>query len=120
MASSVAPTVTAERAARLAKLLKLTAAKTPRPRETLLDKLKIDLRSFYRDVKLLRERGVALAVTGDAYRLDEELHAAQGKLPCPDMGLSIADLHHLSRGSSDAHKRLQRLLHTILGESAKR
>jgi hypothetical protein len=109
--------VTLERASRLSKLLKLIA-KVARPRDVLLDKLGLDLRGFYRDLKTLRDRGVLLSVTGDCYRLIEDLDDARGKLPASDPALSVADLRALSKGTTDAHKRLRKLYDSLVGASA--
>jgi len=108
--------VTTERAQRLAKLLRLMAAKTTKTREALLGKLRVDLRSFYRDVKLLRERGIAMSTERDTYILEDDLDEATGKLPCPDLGLSVADLKSLAGGKTEAHKKIRRLLAEMLGE----
>jgi predicted DNA-binding transcriptional regulator YafY len=112
--------VTVERASRLAKLLKLTASKTPKTRDDLILRLKVNVRGFYRDVKLIRECGVQLSAEKDKYHLTEDLSSAQGKLPCPDLGLSVSDLQSIARGSSDTHKRIQRLLLDILGDGGKK
>jgi predicted DNA-binding transcriptional regulator YafY len=112
--------VTVERASRLARLLKLTSTKTPKTRDDLILRLKVNVRGFYRDVKLIRECGVQLHAEKDKYHLTEDLSAAQGKLPCPDLGLSVSDLQSIARGSSETHKRIQRLLLDILGDGGKK
>jgi predicted DNA-binding transcriptional regulator YafY len=108
------PSVTLERASRLSKLLKLIA-KTPRTREVLLGRLHLDVRGFYRDLKLLRDRGVLLSVDRDSYRLLEPLDDARAKLPSPDPLLSVADLRVLGKGTSDAHKKLRKLYDALVG-----
>lgn len=106
--------VTVERAARLSRLLKLIA-KTARPREVLLGKLNLDVRGFYRDLKTLRDRGIAVTAAGDSYRLHEDLDDARAKLPCPDPMLSVSELRVLAKGNTDAHRKLRRLLDTLVG-----
>lgn len=112
--SPVTTAVTLERASRLARLLKLIA-KTARPRDVLMAKLRLDVRGFYRDVKALRERGVLLSVDGDSYRLLEHLDDACGKLAAPDPMLTVADLRVLGKGHSDAHRKLRRLYDALVG-----
>ncbi len=113
-ASVPAASVTPERAARLSKLLELLSL-NGKPRQVLLTKLDLDLRGFYRDLKTLRERGIAVRVGRDIYRLDGELDSARAKLPCPDPYLSLAELEQLSKGRTEAHRKLQKLLHSMLG-----
>ena len=111
-------TVTRDRAARLAKFLKLMSgpAKT---RLALMAKLKTDQRAFYRDLRFLRSLGIEVGADGDKYVLDGPLDSARAKLPCPDPGLTMAEAAALSRGSSEAHRKLKRMVESINGaESA--
>ena len=116
-ARTAAP-LTAERATRLHKLLKLIAG-TARPRPLLLTRLNLDLRGFYRDVKYLRSVGVEIGTTGDKYLLIGELDAARGRVPLPDPGLTLEEASQLARGSSAAHRKLRSLIDAILGGTAK-
>ena len=75
--------VTADRAARLCKLLKLLSA-APKTRESLTARLKVNSRAFFRDLKYLRTRGIMLTNQKEQYRLDEPVEDARAKLPCPD------------------------------------
>jgi predicted DNA-binding transcriptional regulator YafY len=109
--------VTHERATRLAKFLKLIA-KVPRPREVLANKLGLDTRGFYRDVKTLRGLGIAVRSDGDQYHLDGDLDEARGLLPCPDPQLTIAELRTLSRGTTEAHRKVKKLLDALIGSAA--
>ena len=115
--SPAATAVTLERASRLSRLLKLIA-KTARPRDVLMAKLRLDVRGFYRDVKALRARGVLLSVDGDEYRLAEDLDDARGKLAAPDPMLTVADLRALGKGHTEAHKKLRRLYDALVGGAA--
>ena len=114
-ATPAAP-VTLERAARLARLVQ-AIARAPRPRAALLARLKLDPRGFYRDLKTLRDRGVGVTVAGDSYRLADELEDALAKLPCPDPLLSIAEVRVLARGTTEAHRKLKKLLDALGGGS---
>lgn len=113
--SPSATSVTLERATRLSRMLKLIA-KSARPRDALLTKLKLDVRGFYRDLKTLRDRGILVSADGDTYRLCEDLGEARSKLPCPDPMLSVAELQVLSKGHTEAHRKLRRLLDSLVGQ----
>jgi predicted DNA-binding transcriptional regulator YafY len=114
---AVAP-LTAERAVRLHKFLKLIAG-TARARTTLLAKLSLDTRGFYRDVRYLREVGVEICTAGDKYLLTGELESARGRIPLPDPGLTLEEATQLARGTTAAHKKLKALIDAMLGGSAK-
>ena len=107
-------TVTRDRAARLAKFLKLLAG-TAKTRTALMGKLKTDQRAFYRDLRFLRALGIEVTAAGDKYVLDIPLDAARAKLPCPDPGLTMAEAAALSRGNSEAHRKLKRMVESING-----
>lgn len=109
-----ATSVTLERAVRLSRLLKLIA-RSARSRDVLLDRLDLDVRGFYRDLKTLRDRGIAVRVEGDSYRLLEDLDEARAKLPSPDPLLSVAELRVLAKGNTEAHRKLRKLLDALVG-----
>lgn len=111
-------TVTRERAARLVKFLKLLSG-TPKSRAALMGKLKTDQRAFYRDLRFLRSSGIEVSATGDVYILDDALEIARSKLPCPDPGLTLAEAVTLSRGSSEGHRKLKRMIASIQGDGAR-
>jgi biotin operon repressor len=104
--------ITATRATRLYKLLTLLDGST-RARTTLLKKLNIDIRSFYRDVELIRELGIVVESQGDRYRLVSTLDSALDLLPFPDPGLSFRDVMQLSQGAKTVS---QKKLRTRLSE----
>ena len=108
------PAVTRQRAGRLYRLLSLTA-ESARTRNMLLTRLRVDVRGFYRDLELLRGRGIDVALDGDKYRLQGDLDAALARLPFPDPGLSLRDALTLCRGTTDAHKKLRKKLDSFLG-----
>ena len=74
--------MTAERILRLYRLLSLLG--TPRKRETLTLRLKIDVRGFYRDLDSLRALGVEVMQEEGRYRLAETVDTALSRLPFPD------------------------------------
>lgn len=111
------PSVTPERATRFARLIKLIS-KTSRERDALLDKLDVDLRGFYRDVRTLRGLSIDIKNRGSVYFLGEDADDARAKLPCPDPQLTVAELRMLTRGTTDAHRKMKRLLESIVGSAA--
>jgi predicted DNA-binding transcriptional regulator YafY len=111
------PKVTQERVRRLAKLIKLMG-KTLKPRLLLLEKLGVDQRSFFRDIKLLRDRGIAITMSGDKYKLDITPEAAFDLLPAPQLELSMADLKHLAKGNAEVHVRVQQMLEKLSSGAA--
>ena len=112
--STASATVTRDRAARLAKFLKLLAG-TPKTRDALMAKLKTDQRAFYRDLRFLRSLGIEVTAAGDKYILDGSLEAARARLPCPDPCLTMAEAAQLSRGNSEGHRKLKRMVESING-----
>jgi hypothetical protein len=98
--------VTVERASRLYRLLHLLAAGAPN-RATLMRRLKLDVRGFYRDLELLRASGIVVTAEARRYRLHTPLDEAQARLPCPDPRLTIGEAVLLARGRTASHKKLR-------------
>lgn len=115
--SSETGTVTRDRAARLAKFLKLLAG-TAKTRTALMAKLKSDQRAFYRDLRYLRSLGIDVTAAGDKYLLYGSLDSARSKLPCPDPGLTMAEAATLSKGNSEGHRKLKRMVESINGSES--
>jgi hypothetical protein len=106
--------VTAQRAARLYRLLSLTSDK-PRPRTSLTRRLRVDVRGFYRDLEMLRSLGITVACDGDRYQLHGTLDEALSRLPFPDPGLSLREALLLAHGRTDAHRKLRSRINTFIG-----
>lgn len=98
--------VTAERAARLYRLLQFIR-RGPQTREALTRHLGRDVRSFYRDLELLRAGGIDLPLRDGRYYLDEAVDAAIARLPFPDPVLTLGEAQELAKGRSLAHKKLR-------------
>src|SRR4051812_42207906 len=81
--------ITLGRAARLHRLVTVLAA-GPRAREDLLTVLGIGLRTFYRELELLKRCGVKIRLTKKQYTLQSTAEEAEGRLPFPDPQLSFA------------------------------
>lgn len=112
------PVVTAPRAARLYRLLSLTAEKA-QTRTALVRKLRVDLRGFYRDLELLRSLGIGVPADGDRYQLLGTLDEALALLPFPDPGLSLREALVLCNGRTDAHRKLRSRVNTFIGSNGR-
>ena len=97
--------LTAERLLRLYQLLRLLDS--PRKRETLTLRLKIDVRGFYRDLDSLRAIGIEVMQEDGRYRLGEPVDAALARLPFPDPQLTCGEAQVLSKGRTVAHRKLR-------------
>jgi DNA-binding transcriptional ArsR family regulator len=107
-------TLTAARVGRLCRLLSLLDG-NPLPRVTLLKKLKVDQRSFYRDLALLKELGILLKPRESKYSLPGALDVLIGKLPFPDPHLTISEAQELVVGTTPTHAKIQATLDATLG-----
>ena len=109
---SNAKTVTSERAARLYRLIKIVQSK-PLTREALRKRLRLDLRGFYRDLELLRDAGIELALVKRKYVLPDRVNHVLVRLPFPDPRLTLGEAVLLSKGRSKAHKKLREIIDEI-------
>ncbi len=105
------------RASRLHRLVTIIAA-GPRTREQLLRDLKIGLRTFYRELELLRRCGVRVRLVSKEYRLAGSVAEAETRLPFPDPQLSFAEMAELARCPGDSGQRLGALLESVVGPPA--
>jgi hypothetical protein len=101
-----AQAVTAQRAARLCKLLRLVGA-SPQTRPALTRRLGLDVRGFYRDLEWLRKAGIAVLSEEGRYRLDEDVDTVIARLPFPDPQLTLGEARQLAKGRTAAHRKLQ-------------
>ena len=114
-AAAERPAVTADRFARLSRLLRLLAG-SALTRQALSRRLSIDVRGFYRDLEAIRAVGVGITLSKGRYRLDDSLDAALACLPFPDPHLTLAEARVLARGKSAAHRKLRQQLAQVLPE----
>ena len=105
--------VTADRASRLYKLLRLLAS-GPKKRITLTKKLKLDVRGFYRDLDLLHRAGIPVSLSQQNYTLDDDPDDAIARLPFPDPHLTLGEARQLAKGKTKAHRRLQEQVRRIV------
>ena len=101
--------ITLERAARLHRLVS-RLGEGPQGRESLLATLGIGLRTFYRELELLRRRGVKVRLVQKQYTLHGTVQEAEGRLPFPDPQLSFAEMAELALGAGPAARRLAEML----------
>lgn len=104
-----ARSVSLERAVRLFQVVDLLAEKE-RTRRHLLQALKIDIRTFYRDLELLRQCGIQVTLDNRYYRLATPAAQARSALPFPDPSLSMGEAEVLAKGRTKVHRRLRELL----------
>lgn len=109
--------ITLSRAARLHRLVRFLAT-TPRSREAILSELQIGLRTFYRELELLKRCGVKVQQKTKAYHLLATAEQAEGRLPFPDPQLSFAEMAELARGPGEAARRLAELLESVIHSPA--
>ena len=105
------------RASRLHRLVKLLM-ESPRSREVLLGELAIGLRTFYRELVLLKRCGIKVELKGKTYLLRATAEEAEGGLPFPDPQLTFAEMGELSRGPGPAARRLAELLENVINPPA--
>jgi hypothetical protein len=109
--------ITLGRAARLHRLVRLLA-ESPRSRDEILGRLQVGLRTFYRELELLKRCGVRVQQRNKAYTLLATAEQAEGRLPFPDPQLSFAEMAELARCPGDAGRRLAELLASVINQPA--
>jgi predicted DNA-binding transcriptional regulator YafY len=112
----VSRTVSAERAARLYRLLKLLGDGS-QTRMALTRSLRLDVRGFYRDLELLRAAGISVPLTNRRYGLAGTVEAATAKLPFPDPHLVLGEAIQLAKGRGPVHRKLKSQLRQIIKAS---
>lgn len=105
--------ITLGRASRLHRLV-ASLAGGPKTREEILGLLAIGLRTFYRELELLRRCGVKVKPEGKTYALKSTAAEAEGRLPFPDPQLSFAEMAELAATPGPAAARLRALLASVV------
>ncbi|WP_199756797.1 hypothetical protein [Tautonia sociabilis] len=108
--------ITDGRAARLHRMARLLD-EAPRSREELLQALRIGLRTFYRELDLLRRCGVKVRLVRKQYQLQGSLAEAEERLPFPDPRLSFVEMAELASYDGPAANRMSALLRNVLEAS---
>src|SRR5579883_1729332 len=106
-------TVTVDRFVRLYRMVKLLAS-GPQTRETMMRRLRLDVRGFYRDLDLLRSCGVSIALTAGRSTLEQDAKDALALLPFPHPRLTLGAAQTLAKGRSPAHRALAETIARIV------
>ncbi len=109
--------ITLQRAARLHRMVWFLA-ESSRTREAILSNLSIGLRTFYRELELLKRCQVKVRHRNKQYSLLATAKQAEGRLPFPDPQLSFAEMAELAACPCPAGKRLAELLNTVINQPA--
>jgi predicted DNA-binding transcriptional regulator YafY len=105
--------VTTQRTARLYELLQLLAA-GEQTLAQLTRALRCDVRSFYRDLKLLRDIGFVIPLREQRYGLESDVtDDVAVRLPFPDPALTLAEARQLAVGRTAAHRKLREQIEQI-------
>jgi predicted DNA-binding transcriptional regulator YafY len=113
VATPPSSSVSLERAARLHRLVEFLGG-GPRTRQIILKKLKIDIRTFYRDLELLRDCKIEVSLEARKYALVMFAKDALLMLPFPDPCLTLGEAQQLAKGRSKIHQKLRDLLKQIV------
>ena len=105
--------ITLGRATRLHRLVTLLAA-APAARDDLLARLAIGLRTFYRELDLLKRCAIRVRRAGSKYHLIGTVADAEVRLPFPDPQLSFAEMAELSAHPGEAALRLAEILKSVV------
>ncbi len=105
--------ITLGRASRLHRLVRMLAT-GPTARDTLLDQLAIGLRTYYRELDLLKRCGIKVKRDGKTYHLTSSIPEAEERLPFPDPQLSFAEMAELAAHPGNAAKRLAQILQSVV------
>ena len=105
--------ITLGRASRLHKLVRLLA-EGDGTRERILNDLAVGLRTFYRELELLKKCGIKVRQAGKIYDLRSTgIAEAQGRLPFPDPQLNFAEMTELASYPGTAAQRLAKILEGV-------
>jgi predicted DNA-binding transcriptional regulator YafY len=106
--------VSSKRVSRLCRLLQLLGEKD-QTRASILRRLRIDVRTFYRDLELLRSCAIPVDLVDQRYHLEGRAAEAQLLLPFSDTGLTLGEATQLSKGRTRLHQKLKSILAEIIG-----
>jgi hypothetical protein len=109
--------ITLQRAARLHRLVR-HLSESARTRDAILSQLGVGLRTFYRELELLKRCGVKVRHKAKQYTLLATAEQAEGRLPFPDPQLSFAEMAELAACPCEAGKRLADLLASVINQPA--
>jgi predicted DNA-binding transcriptional regulator YafY len=105
--------ITLARASRLYRLVTMLQAQAT-SRDALLESLAIGLRTFYRELDLLKKCGIKVKREGKNYILRSTMVEAEARLPFPDPQLSFAEMAELARHPGDVARRLDEIYKSVV------
>lgn len=105
--------ITLGRASRLHRLVTILVAGST-SRDVLLERLAIGLRTYYRELDLLKRCGIKVRRSGKDYHLTSTVAEAEERLPFPDPQLSFAEMAELAAHPGPASKRLAEILRGVI------
>jgi hypothetical protein len=105
--------ITLDRASRLHRLVTIIQAEAT-SRGVLLERLAIGLRTFYRELDLLKKCGIRVKREGKTYILRSSMAEAEGRLPFPDPQLSFAEMSELAKLPGEAARRLGEIYRAVV------
>jgi hypothetical protein len=109
--------ITLGRASRLHHLVSLLSQGIAE-RDILLKRLEMGIRTFYRELEMLKRCGVKVRRDGKTYGLKTSLKEAEGLLPFPDPQLSFAEVADLSKLTGAVAGRLAELYGALTTHAA--
>jgi hypothetical protein len=108
-----AATITLTRAARLFQLVRFLSS-GPQPRDQVQHGLGIGLRTFYRELEMLKRLGVRIRLDHKTYLMTSSAEEAEARLPFPDPHLTFAEMRALSSCPGEVGARLAALYNEVL------
>jgi hypothetical protein len=82
----------------------------------VLSELRIGLRTFYRELELLKRCGIKVRQRSKLYSLSATAEQADGHLPFPDPQLSFAEMAELAQCDCPTGRRLADLLAVVINQ----
>ena len=112
--SKSAVLVTPDRVKRLVRLVKWLG-EAPQSRVSVARKLRLNIRTFYRDLTVLEDLGIIVDQNDGKYRLRGQAEHVVQKLPFPDPALTLGEARQLAKGKSPGNRRIKEQLDFIQG-----
>ncbi|WP_435016619.1 hypothetical protein TA3x_004192 [Tundrisphaera sp. TA3] len=105
--------ITMGRATRLHRLVTLLS-EGPIARDALIARLAFGLRTFYRELDLLKRCEIRVEREGSSYRLRATVAEAEARMPFPNPQLSFAEMAELARHPGEAAARLAEIYRAVV------
>jgi predicted transcriptional regulator len=112
--SKSAVIVTPDRVRRLYRLVKWLG-EAPQSRTSLARRLRLNIRTFYRDLTVLEDLGIIVDQDDGKYKLRGQAEQVAQRLPFPDPALTLAEARQLAKGKSPGHRKIKAQIDFIEG-----